>query len=113
MQYAAALIHGGVPPATAKRFLDWHNRHPEVWKEFEALALEAIAEGVRRWGAKGIFEVMRWKAMKAKKPRRLRHFNNNYPTYYARVFVTKYPQHRTFFKFSKVRGLKSRHTDFY
>lgn len=99
-----ALIGDGVNSTSAKLFVKWHEKSPEVWKELEKVALEAINTGIPKWGAKGIAEVVRWNlSMRKKEEFKL---NNNYVSYYARVFVLKYPEHSGFFEFREVRGLK-------
>lgn len=93
-----------VPSETWDKFLAYHAENPAVWLEFEKLALMAIERGVKKWGAKGIFEVVRWKSeiedrveFKA---------NNNFASYYARVFELKHPAHAGFFEKRTINGLK-------
>ena len=100
----ALLLADGVSPTTIDIFLKWHQQNPAVWKAFESTALEAINAGFKRWGAKGIAEIVRWRlSLETKSDFKL---NNNFVAYYARVFALKYPQHADFFEFREARGLK-------
>ena len=70
--------------------------HSEIWTEFEKIALQLIGRGRLHYGAKAIFEVMRFNtAINAGEIPRL---NNNMTAYYSRKFVAKYPQHSGFFE---------------
>lgn len=97
------LISQGVPAKTVDAFVAYHLKHPEVWEEFQRVALETIDQGVRRYGAKSIMEVVRWHKMKEKKGRFK--VNNIWCAYYARIFGMKYPRHSKFFEVRKVRGV--------
>ena len=102
--YQTALEDMGVDSDTAAQFIGWHQRNPEVWKAFEAFALKLIARGMKHYGAKAIMEVVRYdQALKSSGEFKV---NNNYSAYYARIFTLKYPQHKDFFEFREVRGLK-------
>lgn len=68
----------------------YHAQHPDVWKQFEALALEMARRGETRWSAKGIFEVIR---------RQCRvNVNNNMTAWYARHFLDLHPELPGFFR---------------
>ena len=41
-------------------FEQYDEKNPEIWKGFKRLAFDAIYSGQKRWGAKGIMEVLRW-----------------------------------------------------
>ncbi len=97
------ILDCGVPEETAKAFLIWHNKNRDVWAAFERIALDMIAHGMQRWGAKAIMEIVRYERAKAGKDYQV---NNNYTAYYARIFAAKYPQNKNFFEFREVSGLK-------
>lgn len=72
---------------------------PDVWREFEKLTLRLITEN-KRAGAVDILARVRWE-------RQIEHSeefkcNNNDAPLLARIFVLKYPQHKTFFEFRAV-----------
>lgn len=94
-----------VPEQTRAEFMRYHMAHPEIWKAFERFALQAFAAGKKHYGAKGIFERVRWETeivhgreFKA---------NNNYVSYFARIFAAKYPEARDFFEFREIKGLRA------
>lgn len=98
------LIAHGVDPDTIEAFLEWHRANPLVWFHFERVALEAIKKG-KKFGAKAIGEIVRWEAdFEQGEEFKL---NNNYLSYYARIFAAKYPAHRDYFEFREVKGLKA------
>jgi hypothetical protein len=104
VRWLNALIDNGVPSKTAAQFIKWHEQNPQVWREFEKLALELIAAGRKRYGAKCIMEVVRFNRMI--ETRTDFKVNNSYVTYYARIFAIKYPQYEGFFEERKIKGLK-------
>lgn len=103
MNYRDALIACGVDAETVEKFLDWHKANPEVWKAFESVAMDVINTGSKKWGAKAVVEVARWKLRIER--RQDYAVNNNFTAYYARIFALKYPQHADFFEFREVKGL--------
>lgn len=102
-----ALVADGVDYETCIAFVNWHEKNGTVWRSFEAKALKLITQGKTHWGAKAIFEVIRYERA-AEEGGQYDDYavNNNYPAYYARVFALKYPQHSAFFEFRKVKGLR-------
>lgn len=104
MSYTQQLIEQGCPADTVMQFFAWHNQHPEIWKAFEIKTLELIKSGVSHFGAKAIAESIRYdESVKGGTDFKL---NNNFVSYYSRVFVLKYPQHKDFFEFREIEGLK-------
>jgi len=79
------------------RFFKFHDENPHVYKEFERRALLLINKGRRHFGAKAIFEAMRfdWAATTTDEEFKL---NNNYTAYYARMFEDKHPDYVGFFE---------------
>ena len=76
--------------------------HPEIWRQFQAITFDLIRRKIEHYGAKAVFEVIRF--------RRIRHYgerefkvNNNLTAYYARKFVQLHPEHKDFFEFRKAR----------
>jgi hypothetical protein len=94
----------GVPPLTWLSFLDYHRRHPHVWEAFEQKTLRAIERG-KVVGAKCIAEAVRYDLSVERKGEYK--FCNSFISYYARVFVEKYPRYCGYFKLRPVRGLKA------
>lgn len=87
-------------------FVIYDQNNPEVFQAFERIALELLAKGVRRFGAKAIGEKIRYEtavraALEPGMPRLK--VNNNYWAYYARKLTMKDPSlWRGFFEFRDV-----------
>ena len=103
MDYRSALIAQGVDAVTVDKFMAWHRNNPKVWEEFERLTLKAIKAG-KKFGAKAIGEILRWQSEIG----RNEEFkgNNNFWSYYSKIFAIKYPLHKDYFEFRIVKGLK-------
>lgn len=77
-------------------FLRYHFDNPHIYDAFRSYALRAIARGYRHWGAKGVFEVIRWEsAVRGDDEFKI---NNNYTPLYARLFMNEHPEHEGFFR---------------
>jgi hypothetical protein len=72
---------------------------PEVWREFEGMALRLIADG-KKAGAIDIIARIRWE--RVVEQRLDFKCNNTDAPYYARIFALKHPEHNHFFEFRKV-----------
>jgi len=73
--------------------------NPQVWNAFKAVTLRVISSGFEHYGAKAIWEYIRFNfAMKTGGEFKL---NNNYTAFYARKFIEKYPQFEGFFELRK------------
>lgn len=94
-----------LPEAARRPFSDYVHANRGVWEAFERFALEAAATGRKHFGAKLIVERVRWEC--EIEQRGEFKCNNNFTAYLARLFVTKYPEHRDLFEFREVSGLKA------
>lgn len=85
------------PPEAEEKFADFHAAHPEVWRRFEHLTLQAIERGFQHHSADAILHVVRWKTdiNSGGKPFKI---NNNHQPYYARMFHRAHPEHAGFFR---------------
>jgi hypothetical protein len=94
-----ALDFSATPaPATAgERFRAFHETNPQVYAELRDLALRAKRAGLKRYGMKGLFEVLRWnRALQTQGEPWL--LNNNYTAHYARLLMERVPELRGFFE---------------
>lgn len=80
-----------------KDFAEYDAANPQIWQAFERMALSLIAKGVKHWGAKAIFEVLRYQTAIEGNDGFWK-INNNFHAGYARKFVAKYPEHKGFFE---------------
>jgi hypothetical protein len=75
-------------------FCQYHSENPQIYAEFEKTALKAVKYR-SRFGAKAIFEIIRWNTMVSGNDGFK--VNNNYTSFYARLFELKHPQHAGLF----------------
>jgi hypothetical protein len=79
-----------------KDFIEYHKTNPHLYEAFKNIALRAINLGFQNYGAKGIFEIIRWE--RAERGDGEFKINNNYAPLFTRLFDNEYPQHQNFFR---------------
>lgn len=84
-------------------FSKFHTENPHVYKAFESQVFRAIGLGKKKIGAKSIVEWIRWEVYLSTNDISFK-INNNYTSYYARLFVEKHPEHADIFSFRKLRN---------
>ena len=79
-----------------EKFEIYHKENPSIYKEFEKMTLFAISKGFRHYGAKAIFEYIRFQTGL---------FGNNgfkvdntFTPDYARLFEKNHPNYEGFFE---------------
>lgn len=89
-----------MPKSIRERFIDFHRANPDVYDLFEQFTNEAIAAGMKRVGAKFVFERIRWEILVATSgagycvaSKRLLKLNNNFTAWYARLFMARNRAH--------------------
>ena len=83
----------------AEKFNQYHAENPEIYQSFERFALYVIRQRAR-YGAKAIMERVRWHSMETGNDDFK--INNNYTSYYVRLFEENHPEHADFFRKRKV-----------
>ena len=80
--------------------------NPEVWRKFRMLACKIKAKGYDRWGAKSLWEVLRWEmALATNSPVGGPKLNNNYVSRFARKLMEEEPEEFAgFFETRQLRG---------
>ena len=78
------------------RFEAYDAKNPEVWLAFQKFTFQLINNGITSFGAKAIFERIRFEVTLEKGADAFK-CNNNYTAKYARKFMSEYPQHNGFF----------------
>ena len=82
--------------AAAKQFA---LQNPKVWEMFEQFTLEAIGKGFKHYSTNSIFQRIRWETdIPDEYGDSTFKINNNYAPYYARWFMTVYPEYDGFFR---------------
>ena len=79
-------------------FEQYDQEHPDIWEAFEKIALDLINKGIKRYGSKAIFEIIRYHKLITGKVGDDYKVNNNYTRNYALKFMRTYPQHEGFFE---------------
>lgn len=80
-----------------KGFCSYHRKNPHIFQKFEELTLQTIAKKFKHYSAKGILELIRWHSGISSDGDCFK-VNNNYSSFYARLFEAKYPEHKDFFR---------------
>ena len=76
-------------------FCQYHKDNPQIYMKFKKLALHLINKGRKHYGAKAIFEVIRYNTViEGNDDFKV---NNNYTAFYARLFEQDHPQYGGFF----------------
>lgn len=96
-----AFLISGIDKPTIDIFINWLKENREVWKAFEAYALQAMSSG-RQLGAKAICERVRWYC-EIEKGQDYK-VNNNFTAYLARLFMIKH--NNEYFETRECKGLK-------
>lgn len=86
-----------VRPTLRERFEVFHATNPHVYRLFERFALEAARSGRRRFGAKAVWERMRWFVAFETTADDWK-LNNSHTAYYAREFIRRHPEHADLFE---------------
>lgn len=81
-------------------FETYDKTHPEVWENFKGICFQLWDHGVRHYGAKAVFEVIRYhRLVESVDGYKV---NNNWTASYARKLSLLYPQFRDFFELRKI-----------
>lgn len=79
-----------------KTFEQYDADNPHIWQAFVHYSVQAKAKGFLHYGAKGIFEIIRFNtAERGKEPFKV---NNTYTPDYARKMELKFPEFKDFFE---------------
>lgn len=89
-------------------FAEFHEAHPEVYEHFKTLANQLRSRGHKRYGAKGIVEVIRFHRATTGPDVNGFKINNNFTSRYARMLIEEDPSFDGFFE---MRRLKSQETE--
>jgi hypothetical protein len=88
--------------AAFERFI---TENPEVYRRFRLLAVKLKAKGITRWGAKSLWEVLRWElAVETNASVKEYRLNNNHVSRMARKLMAEEPEE--FGGFFELRQLK-------
>jgi len=90
-----------------RAFRLFHAANPHVYELFTKYALEACRAGRGRFGARMIWNRMRWYARFETTDGESGGFklNNNHTPYYARLFMSDWPEYEDLFETRRARGV--------
>lgn len=90
-----------------KKFINYHQKNPEVWREFKRYAFEAVETGRTQYSAKLIMEKIRWDSKLEVQKVSAFKIPNEVTAYYARLFHKSFPAYKGLFKtFGFESGMK-------
>ena len=82
------------------KFFKFHESNPFVYQIFCKRTIQMIQAGRRHYSARAIIEVVRWDIDVQTSAEEFK-INNNHIPFYARMFMTAYPEHDGFFRTRK------------
>ncbi len=80
-----------------ERFAEFHRDNPKVYELFQRFTYQALQTGRKRFGARMIWERMRWYTTVETNDLEFK-LNDHYPPYYARLFMARHPKYAGFFE---------------
>ena len=85
-------------------FNQYDQENPNIYEKFKELTFQAINKGFDYYGAKSIFELIRWHSKESGND--AFKINNNYAPDYARKFTNEFPQYKNFFRTRQLKKLR-------
>ena len=79
-------------PGRFERWLEFHRANPSVYELFRSFAMQAVNAGMRRLGARVIWERIRWYVHIETNTADEFKLNDHYTPYYARLLMLREPQ---------------------
>lgn len=77
--------------ARETRWREFHESNPHVYEMFSRFAMELVAAGRKRIGARLVWERMRWETMIVTTDAEPK-LNDHWPPFYARLFMKDHPE---------------------
>lgn len=91
------------PSELDKKFWEFHEQNPQVFKKLEELALQAYTRGRKKIGIAMIFEVLRWNSNLETTGDNYK-LNNNYKSRYVRILMEKHPEYKDLFEIRRLHS---------
>jgi hypothetical protein len=89
------------------RFWNLHELHPEIYERIDRECKLLISNGRTHYGVQSFFESIRWEtdlSMQEGENGELFKMNNDFPAYYARLWLQNNPFFWDFFELRRVKG---------
>jgi len=104
MQQMLDLDPARRPMSRRDRFLDYDNRHPEVWQLFCQFSREAKRAGLSRYSARAIVHRIRWECSVQRHTGDSFRINDHFAGHYARKLIAADPaQWGGFFELREIK----------
>lgn len=91
---------------TIENFVIFLDKYPTVYEKFKEFTFQLMRAGRTRASSSLICERIRWDYALGYEAGEFK-INNNYKAMLSRLFAFEFPDHKDFFKFRKVRGIKN------
>ena len=89
------------PDPKQLKFEAYHRRNPAIWETFKELTFQLIDAGRKHYSADGILHAIRFNtALRGEVTYKI---NNNFSSYYSRMFTANFPHHKDFFEQRKLK----------
>ena len=82
------------------KFEEFHQKNPLVYELVKLYSKQAIDAGHKHYGIQSIFERIRWHTGVETQGDSFK-MNNNFTSFYSRMFMDDFPQHEGFFRTRK------------
>jgi hypothetical protein len=86
------------------RFWHLHRRLPQIYWIIDRECKVLIAKGITHYGLQAFFESIRWDTGISMEETEIFKMNNDFPAYYARLWLQNNPDHWGFFELRRVKG---------
>lgn len=86
-----------------ERFEAFDRANPHVYEALVGLVMQMRQRGVRQYGMKGLFEILRWRYAMQTSGDEFK-LNNIFTSRYVRKLVTEYPELRDFFELRELKA---------
>ncbi len=96
MNYKKELALYILTSKNAKKARDFDIENPSFYNLFKNKVNEAKKSGVKKYGVKGVFELLRWHYQVERRRDNFK-VNNTYAPYFARKVMSEYPWLEEFF----------------
>jgi len=85
------------------KFWEHHRNNPHVYKALKKIIFRAIEKGYKHFSIDMAYQILRWETGVTSDDADYK-LNNNFRSFYGRLFVLDYPQYSDLFSFRKSKS---------
>ena len=104
------FCHNAGKKPVETRFKEFHDKNPQVWAEFKRIGLWAVSvclkKDIQYLSADLIANQVRWKSFISSTDKEFK-INNNWTSYFSRMFQIEYPEYAYLFRNRKTTAEKA------